>query len=527
MAMFPLLRRALAGFALFTLLLAACSDGSSSGQPDASGTTYHVDCDASSSGDGTIESPWRDFETANAITLEPGDHLLLRRGTLCSGMLKPQGSGTEDKRIVIGAYGNGPLPRIDPQGMETAALHIEDMSHVLFRELELSNPGNPDEPHRGVFLTSAEQTVTNVEIRDLYIHNVTGLVKFSGTAKRGGAIIADSRFVSPQAQFDGVLIENNLIEDVGRSGIYFDGTSASTGDRPRASEGWPAAGQRIVIRGNTLRRLQGDAIVAHGTDSAVIEDNVVSVGNLAGKDWLSPDRNCSAGIWTWNSINTLIQRNEVSGYRFGQSATDGCDGTGFDIDNEQEGTVIQYNYSHNNEGGFILLCSDDEPHTADVRYNLSVDDGKVLNTSPCKAPIVGSFDDIRVYNNTFVLTRPYTALETIPLATLDNAGNFQFANNIVYATSPQMEPMACGDRCTNNLFFQLPPSGSEFVLGDPLFNNVAWRGSGRAEAGEAFRLRPGSPAISAGLGLVVPASQTDFFGNAVTSPPAIGMHQPD
>ena len=62
---------------------------------------------------------------------------------------------------------------------------------------------------------------------------------------------------------------------------------------------------------------------------------MVSVGNLAGRDWLSPDRNCAAGIWTWNAINTLIQRNEVSGYRFGQSETDGCDGTGFDIDNEQ------------------------------------------------------------------------------------------------------------------------------------------------------------------------------------------------
>jgi len=441
-------------------------------------------------------------------------------------MLKPQGSGTADNRILIGAYGGGPLPRIDAQGLFHSAVHIEDMSHVVVQDLELTNPGNLSEPHRGVYLTATESAVKNVEIRDLYIHDVTGLVTFNGTAKRGGAIIVDSHFQTTDTQIDGVLIENNRIEDVGRSGIYFDGTSAGSGDRPRATEHWPAGGQNVVIRGNTLKRLQGDAIVAHGTAGAVIEDNVVSVGNLAGKDWLGPDRNCSAGIWTWNSINTLIQRNEVSGYRFGQSPTDGCDGTGFDIDTEQEGTIIQYNYSHNNEGGFILLCSDDEPHGAEVRYNLSVDDGKVINASPCKFPTLGSYDDIRMYNNTFVMPNPHTALETFPFETLPTPGNFQFANNIIYATSPQTTLIGCGDRCTNNLFYNLPPVGTEFVVGDPLFEDGSWRGSGRLEAGAAFQIRTGSPAIAAGLGLVIPPPEEDYFGTEIPTTPSIGIHQP-
>lgn len=504
--------------------ISACSDKSSINPGPTVGTSYYIDCQSAVPGEGTMDAPWTDFDMANSITLEPGDRLLLRRGTLCNGMLKPMGSGTAEDRIHIEAYGDGVLPKIDAQGLQTAAVHLEDMSHVIIRNLELTNPGNLNEPHRGVYLTSLERQVKDVEIRDLYIHDVTGLVTFNGTAKRGGAIIANSAFESQQAQFDGVLVENNRIEDVGRSGIYFDGSSAGSSERPRATETWPAGGQRIVIRGNTLQRLQGDAIVAHGTDSAVIEDNVVSVGNLSGRDWLSPERNCSAGIWTWNSINTLIQRNEVSGYRFGQSPTDGCDGTGFDIDNEQEGTIIQYNYSHNNEGGFILLCSDDEPHTAHVRYNLSIDDGKAINTSPCKAPVVGTFSDIRMYNNTFVMPRPYTALETIPLEVIGNAGDFQFANNIVYATTPQTEPLACGDLCSNNLFFNMPVSGTEFVVGDPLFENVQWRGAGRLEAGEAFRIQPGSPAINAGLGLYPP--QVDYFGNETPANPAIGMHQP-
>jgi Right handed beta helix region len=517
-AMSRVRRRSRAFYPLLAVFLAACSDGSSTSP----GSSYYIDCDATTAGEGTIDAPWNDFATANSITLEPGDSLLLRRGTICNGMLKPRGSGTVNNRIRIGAYGEGPLPRIDANGTNTAALYIEDMSNILVQDLDLTNPGNLDEPHRGVYVTAVETPITNVEIRDLYIHDVTGLVKFSGTGKSGGAIIGKP-LGGPEAKFDGVLIENNRIEDVGRSGIFFSGSSSK--NRPRASEPWPEGGTGIVIRGNTLKRLQGDAIVALATSGAIIEDNVVSVGNLAGKDYLGPDRNCSAGIWTWNANNTLIQRNEVSGYRFGQSPTDGCDGTGFDIDNEQDGTVIQYNYSHDNEGGFVLLCSDDEPHGAEVRYNLSVDDGKVINASPCKFPTLGSFDGIRFYNNTFVSSNPHTALELILLTEISNAGDFQFANNIIYATSPVPTVLACGDRCTNNLFYDLPPSGTEFVVGDPLFEDVSWRGSGRVEAGAAFQIGTGSPAFAAGLEMP-DSPEVDYFGEGIPPKPAIGMHQP-
>jgi len=506
---------------LAAALLAACGDGASTA-PGSAWRSYYVDCTAAAPGDGTKDAPWNDLASANAITLEPGDRLLLRRGTTCVGMLQPQGSGAAGDPVVLGAYGNGPLPRIDANGTNTAAVHVNDMSYVVVRDLELTNPGNLSEPHRGMYLTATDTVVTNVEIRDLYIHDVTGLGDFSGTGKSGGAIIG--RILGDSTvKIDNVLIENNRIEDVGRSGIFF--TASTIRNRPLATEEWPDGGQGIVVRRNDLTRLQGDAIVTLGTSGAVIEDNRVHIGNLGGRDWTSSERNCAAGIWTWRANNTLIQRNEVSGYRFGQSATDGCDGTGFDIDNQQDGTIIQYNYSHDNEGGFILLCSDDEPHGAVVRYNLSVDDGKVINVSPCKFPTIGTLDGIRFYNNTFVTAAPLTGQETIPLEVFGNAGDFQFANNIVYATSPSTNRIACGDRCSNNLFYDVPPRGTEFVLGDPLFQDVSWRGSGRLEAGEAFRLRAGSPAIAAGLALD-PPPHADYFDNEIPAPPAIGMHQP-
>lgn len=503
-------------------LLVACGDGSTTVSVGSPGSSYYIDCDATTASEGSTNAPWNTLEDANAVMLGPGDRLLLRRGTTCVGMLQPQGSGSAEYPVLIGAYGEGPLPRIDAHGSNTAALHLDDFSHVVVRDIEITNPGNLAEPHRGVYLTATETVVTNVEIRDLFIHDVTGLVKFSGTGKSGGAIIGQVLGDSP-ARFDGVLIENNRIEDVGRSGIFFIGSSSR--NRPLANEEWPEGGTGVVIRGNNLKRLQGDAIVAHSTSGAVIEDNVVSIGNLAGRDFRSADRNCSAGIWAWNAHNTLIQKNEVSGYRFGQSPSDGCDGTAFGVDYYQDGTIIQYNYSHDNEGGFVLLCSDDEPRGAEVRYNLSVDDGKVANTSPCKFPTIGSFDGIRMYNNNFVMAKPHMALQLVVLKSLNNAGDFLFANNIVYATSPQTDTLACGDRCSNNLFYNLPPAGTAFVVGDPLFKDASWRGSGLLEAGSAFRISAGSPTVAAGLGVVDPPP-TDYFGDDIPTTPSIGMHQP-
>jgi hypothetical protein len=76
----------------------------------------------------------------------------------------------------------------------------------------------------------------------------------------------------------------------------------------------------------------------------------------------------------------------------------GCDGSGFDVDYDQDGTIVQFNYSHDNEGGFILLCTDAEPRRASVRFNLSVDDELVANQSPCSLQPGATFSGLRFHN---------------------------------------------------------------------------------------------------------------------------------
>ncbi len=510
--------------------------GTDAGAQTGSGAqSWYVDCSAVANGDGSFVHPFNNLDAANSLTLGPGEQLLFRRGATCGGMLVPKGNGALGNPIVIGAYGfplSGP-PTID--GAEnTAAVWLADVSYVTVQDLELTNPGDSTQLHRGVYFTSTAGLVSGITIRNLLVQAVDSLNTFDG-GKTGGGIVGQA--LSASGRFSNVLIEHNQVHNVSRQGITVYGTTSGT--RPPATSAWPQATTGLVIRGNTVTQIQGDGIVPLGTDGALVEHNVVQQGNLAGYNVFSSKPNCAAGIWAWNANNTLIQYNEVSDMNFGPSTTsgslNGCDGEGFDLDYNQDGTIIEYNYSHNNAGGFILLCTDQAPRRAVVRYNLSVDDNSTFSPAPCALnfnPSVSNLDGVQMYNNTIVAPTPRVTVELyesfVPLF-LPFYGTFTFQNNLVVATSGDAANhiFACGSTCTNNLFYDLPtpPTATNSVTSDPLFLYPAFRGSG-LWAALAFLLRVGSPAISAGVTIPAgfpPPATHDFFGAAVGNPPTIGF----
>jgi hypothetical protein len=480
----------------------------------------HVDCSAARAGDGTRARPWNSLERASRARLRPGGRLLLRRATACEGTLAPRGSGTEARRATIGAYGRGRPPRIDATGED--AVLLKDMSYLLLQDLELTNRGDRSTRRRGVHLVAELTVVRDLTVRRMHIHHVQGDMSKDGGGS--GAIQVDVRGEprTPIQRFAGLQILYNRIEEVARSGIFLAATTDPS--RPRASEPWPAASSGVVIRGNRLSGLDGDGIVPVGTERALVERNVVSDGNRVNASPVSPERGpCSAGIWTFHANNTVIQHNEVFGMNYQEG--DGCDGTGYDVDYDQDGTVVQFNYSHDNEGGFILLCTDDNPRIAHVRYNLSVDDRYAIHASPC--PVRQSeLDGIRFYNNTIVAPQiRFTAPLEIPIeGTVPLAGDFQFKNNILYAKEPQERSFPCGDFCSHNLFFNLPPAGTDAVTADPLFEDPAVHGRGFGVA-DSFRVQADSPAFRAGTS-IEGTGPRDFFGNpARRTAPSIGFHE--
>lgn len=68
----------------------------------------------------------------------------------------------------------------------------------------------------------------------------------------------------------------------------------------------------------------------------------------------------------------------------------------YDVDHSSSGTVFEYNVSHDNEGGFFLLCPYDKPtQNFTIRYNLSVNDrNRIIQI--CDGDLVGG----KFYKNT-------------------------------------------------------------------------------------------------------------------------------
>jgi hypothetical protein len=143
------------------------------------------------------------------------------------------------------------------------------------------------------------------------------------------------------------------------------------------------------VRGNSLHDIGGDGIVVVAAQGALIESNVVGRASQRSEDY-------NVAIWAWSSDDTTIQFNEAYGTKSER------DGEGFDSDWNSRNTLIQYNYSHDNDGGFLLICNEGKLDPAEnigntgtiARYNISQNDRTRGIT------LTGPISNSRIYNNT-------------------------------------------------------------------------------------------------------------------------------
>ena len=142
--------------------------------PAAMAETYYVDCQSGSDDSrGTgADAAWRSVENVSAFTLQPGDTVLFRCGTRCSGALTPKGSGTKALPIQIGAYGSGPLPIIEADAKSEAALRLTDQQGWHIANIETVG-GNP----YGILITGTKGTLRHFRLKDLVVRDVTGTPK--------------------------------------------------------------------------------------------------------------------------------------------------------------------------------------------------------------------------------------------------------------------------------------------------------------------------------------------------------------
>ncbi len=426
---------------------------------------------------------WQTIDRANAVTCGPGDQILLKRGCEWHGTgFKARGDGSAERPIVLADYGDVNLPRplIDGVGAHEAAVLLQNVKHWVVRNLELTQHGQTPQN----LDSNNEKGKDADQYSDEYMRAVVHVL---GLGAAGDANCGDGCTVR------NVRLENLLVRDGSWNGIYASGgyyqlrsarfgavdqlVIAGVESRNHHKAGIEItctyyqtrvyAASNIWVLNSHLHDNGGDGVMVGPVQNGVLQGNEC--------DHNGRIRNARVGCWTWDSENTIIQFNESHHNMTPLMDGKARDGSGFDLDLGTENGMIQYNWSHDNEGeGFLLLSwpvgygySRGESHNIQMRYNVSERDGKklgggisvfggvapaviynnVIYYEPARLAGTPMFNgeggalttsifgksgkpDLRVYNNIFIVNgRTNRAAVSNHLWT-DGAGIFTFDNNI-------------------------------------------------------------------------------------------------
>jgi hypothetical protein len=462
------------------------------------------------------DSAWKSLARISGTTFAPGDRILFKSGAVWAGQLWPKGSGSKQHPIQIDSYGGDAKPLINGRGEVEDALLLKNQEYWEVQNLEITNTGEGAAARRGVHLIADNYgEMHHIYLRSLTIHDVNGV----DSDKVNGGVHYSAIGDTKPSRFVDLRIENNHIYHVDRSGIFGWSTHWLR------SKWYPSLG--VVIRNNALDDIGGDGIVVVATDGALVEHNVVRNANQRSEGY-------NVGIWPWSADNTVVQFNEVSGTR-GQR-----DGEGFDSDWNSRNTLIQYNYSHDNEGGFLLICNDGSQKSAEsagntgtvIRYNISQNDHHRGIT------ITGPVTNTLVYNNTIYAGRSEN-VDVVLYADWNGWGNnTSFINNIfyvkgvgrfshgtaraengAYSVAPGAGPSTNNTFDSNVYYGVQAPADPRALTSDP---QIAAPGTAtnRSDTAAAYRLRASSPAVDSGK-RVADDGGLDFLGTNV--PRCVGV----
>lgn len=364
--------------------------------------------------------------------------------------------GAANNRVIVGSYGTG---RATLDAGLLPAIQIE-ASYLEIRDLNLVGQYSDDfgTQHGISALGRLGSQLTDLTLRDI---DITG---FGGNGVRidnapGGT--------GPNHNgYTGVLVERVNVANNRNDGIYVDGWFENTNG--------PYAHFDLVIRGCRATgnvgfegRHSGSGILVGDSQNVLIE-HCYAYGNGAG--FLNPGKGGPIGIWAWDSDNVVIQFCESAG-----NISSGIDGGGFDLDGGCTDSVIQYCYSHDNEGsGFCYAHFSGSAPTKNnaIRYSISVNDGTTAATQGA-INFWGAVQNSTVHN---LLVIGGANSSPLMVRESNGSGNKVF-NNIFIAlnANKRVFSSAASTDITyrNNLFWNIDGSAPRFNVAGTVRTGVA------------------------------------------------------
>ncbi|MFC5467324.1 carbohydrate-binding protein [Cohnella suwonensis] len=425
----------------------------------------------------------------------------------------PSGANTSVKPMFTDSTGGGGTIYIDDASLVSsteAPVLLDNVSYVTVDGLELTNDAAFEGLRSGIKITSNSGSGTKygITIKNNDIHNIKGFSSQSNASHPDpyNKYFNAGIYMSPNTDFDGITIDNNYIHDSSAQGFYDNAPVTPVAYRM----------YNLLLQNNTITNVSGNPITVQGAETPLIQNNRAINGGINAIGGVAV-----AGIWALHTNNATFQYNYVEGTKRLQ-----YDGEPWDFDYGMGGTnVYQYNYSRNNEGGFILYVDQVNNPTLIARYNISQNDG--LNQDFYQGFFsLGNGVPIYFYNNVFYQSPANSYGFPFNQGRPNGLGDFK--NNIFYTNATSYITYANGTYRTfsNNSFYGHTPvnPGSSYITADPLLVNP---GSGGTDihSVSGYRLQAGSPLRNAGVSIASNGGK-DYWGNSLyNGTPDIGAHE--
>ena len=521
--------------------------------------TYYVSNSGDDANDGlSPETAWKTIARVNQDTYIPGDKILFERGGEWENTtLQPQGSGSAEAYITIGAYGDetAHAPRIAANGKVNDALYLYNQEYWEICDLDISNTvdgckmvagdtnptgnvtardnseGEKLGDYRGIHIAGRDvPSLQGFNIHNVRVHDVSGIVTWIGDtgvrdagignnygfdgSKRTGGILIESLATTTNTPtiFSNITIADSEFVNNSFGGITIKqwnngkGRDSSTGWANRNSAGgapdyydpnWKPH-TNILITGNYINQ-GASAYACNGIYLCGVKDSVVE------KNLLEHIGTC--GIELFFADNVAIQYNEVFDVRHKGG---GQDSNAIDPDWRATNILIQYNYVHDCGEG-LLLCGM-KFNSGIIRYNLIQD----CLYSYVHYSMGGGY--FQFSNNVF-----YRSKDGNGTSNFDpwGGGTASYVNNIFYDGKRTGFNFSGGTSFSykNNAYYGTPAcwkDSSPIMLSEDPFVGTAPSMSRLGNAATGALLEANGLMPKTGSALVAAGASTDATGTALT-----------
>jgi hypothetical protein len=372
-------------------------------------TTYFVSPTGNDANAGTSPADaWRTIGRVNRESFRPGDRVLFQAGASFTGNLSfGLGSqGIAGDPITVGSYGGG---RAMIRAGRGTAVAVTDASYFAVTGLDVIGSGFQSNTGNGVAFTS---DFPGVSVRGSTVTDVNA----SGFGHNGIFFVG----ANGSEDFRGISVSFSTTDDNGDGGVNVDGQGVISDVYIGHVEAIHNAGSDQIG--------SGYGIIVIGATEVVVERSVAGDNG-----WLPGNHGETGGIEAINNNRVLLQFNEAYANHHGNS-----DGDGVILDDTTD-SVMQFNYTHDNDGAGLFLFAETGQHTVDnvIRDNVSQNDGRRPLFGVNTGILVGSdVTGADVYNNT-VYQSPSPAGSTVGIVIgglSDNAAIHVFDN--LFVTTP-------------------------------------------------------------------------------------------